>query len=101
MPDHKLSSYQFIVDKPDIILNGTGETIVEVPGRPVINLYEMGAFIHPFEFNTMCEVFGVFLHCLVALIDEYKELELCSSGTTIYWMYTHNTYIQACIHTCL
>eukprot|EP01036_Dinobryon_divergens_P029766 gene29766-38909_t len=68
--DQKLSSNQFIVQKPEIILHGTGETVVEVPGRPVMNLYEMGVFIHPFEFHTLCEVFGVFLHCLVALIDE-------------------------------
>lgn len=81
--DQKLSSNQFIVKKPEIILHGTGETVVEVPGRPVMNLYEMGVFIHPFEFHTLCEVFGVFLHCLVALIDEYKELELCSSGIPI------------------
>ena len=53
------------VDDPKTLRDGTGEN--------GINLYDLGAFIHMFEFSTVCEVLSVQAHVVASLIDEYLE----------------------------
>jgi len=53
------------VNDPKTVRDGTGEN--------GINLYDMGAFIHMFEFSTVCEVLSVQAHVVASLIDEYLE----------------------------
>ena len=80
MTDDKLSVNQVKVQDPEGLLKGTGQNKV---GGYAVNLYDMGSIVHPFEYDTICEVFAVFLYCLAALIDEYKEDELGSSGVYV------------------
>lgn len=68
------------IDNPEFFTRGTGTT--ESSDGGMVNIYSMGGFLHPFEFETLNEAMGAMLHCLSSLVDEYKEDYLGSQCRT-------------------
>jgi len=67
------------VNDPKMLIQGTGENFV---GDHQVNLYELGIIIHPFEYETIVEALFVLMHCVSALVEEYKEEILKISMTS-------------------
>jgi hypothetical protein len=71
-PDEQLGEHMLVIDDPSRFLNGCG-TPSPLGGGHTVNLFEMGVFVLPFEYDAVMEVIYVFQHLLALLVDEYKE----------------------------
>ena len=77
--DENFGEKWFTILDPVIFLNGSGDPS---PLGGTMNLFNMGIFILPYEFDAAREAIFVYLHLLSALVDEYKDDVLDSGCTT-------------------
>ena len=80
--DEMFGAKSFEILDPVTFLNGSGDTPSPIEKGRTMNLFTMGVFILPYEFEAVKEAIFVFLHLLSVLVDEYKDDVMDSNCTT-------------------